>query len=329
MIVTTIVKRRRKMKTTIGKKLTVLATVMATLFAIIIPAAMAQAAAQMTVSYEIIGGGSGYTAPNFNYINNGGQPKVQLLTTSPQTYGLGGSTAWSVTPNPLQGSTDSERWYCLQAVGTSPTSGNSITLVFTFYRQYKVSFTVSGLDDDAGSNTVLTIGTTNYDKDHLPLDAWLNTGTSFTWASEISGGEGARFVLTSPTEATGSVTAPGTYSATYQKQYQVSFEVNPTEAGSITTPTENPIWVNAGGKIDIAASANSGYLFSSWSANVESSITFDAQTPSTKATVNSPGTITANFAEDPSTYNFIGFLPPIGTAGHVDPKVSSLEAHYQ
>lgn len=192
-------------------------------------------------------------------------------------------------------------------------------MVFTFYHQYMVSFTVNGLDSDAGSNTVLTIATINYDKDHLPI-GWLNASTSFTWASEISGGEGVRFILVSPTSAVGSVTGPGTYLATYQKQYRVSFVVNPAAGGSITAPTENPVWINAGEKIDIAANANSGYTFSSWTANSGSLITFDAQTTSTKATINSTGTITANFIENTSHYNFIGFLPPIGTAGHTDPK---------
>ncbi len=303
-------------------KPTVLVVVAVTLLSLIIPAVIAasdNAAAHMTVSYEVIGGGTGYTAPTLNYFTNGNHDQHKILTTSPETYGLDGSSAWSVTSNPLQGSTNQERWYCYQTAGTTPATGDSVAMVFTFYHQYMVSFSITGLDSDAGSYTVLTIGTTNYDKDHLPTD-WLNASTSFTWAPEISGGEGVRFILVSPTSAVGTMTGPGTYSATYQKQYQVSFTVNPTAGGSITTPTENSVWVNAGEKIDIAANANSGYTFSSWTSNVAPLITFDAQIASTKATINSAGTITANFIENTPHYNFIGFLPPIGTAGHTDPK---------
>lgn len=102
---------------------TVLVIVAVTLLSLIVPAVIAasdQAAARMTVSYEVVGGGTGYTAPTFNYFTNGNHDQHKTLTSSPETYGLDGSSAWSVMSNPLLGSTNQERWYCYQTAGTTP-----------------------------------------------------------------------------------------------------------------------------------------------------------------------------------------------------------------
>ncbi|MGA3296496.1 MAG: S53 family peptidase, partial [Candidatus Bathyarchaeia archaeon] len=94
---------------------------------------LAQSLVQVTmfVSYSIIGGGNP-TPPIFNYVQ-GGAPKSRTLTTTSTNVTTDLGSAWSVTPNPLTGSSSSERWNSNQAL-----TGNAAatTILFSFYHQY-------------------------------------------------------------------------------------------------------------------------------------------------------------------------------------------------
>jgi hypothetical protein len=109
-------------------------------------------AAEMTVSYAISGGGSPSSAPVLTYVNNvDGQTTTYTLTETSTVIYAQGESSWSVAPNPLSGSTDSERWYSTQTLaGTAPVAGESTSMVFTFNHQFKVSFDVS----PSGAGTV-------------------------------------------------------------------------------------------------------------------------------------------------------------------------------
>ena len=61
-----------------------------------------------TLSYTVSGGGSP-TAPTFNYYLDGVQTQTQLAAGS-NVFTVDDSTAWSLTPNPLGGSTGTEQW---------------------------------------------------------------------------------------------------------------------------------------------------------------------------------------------------------------------------
>jgi hypothetical protein len=94
--------------------------------------------ATMTVSYEILDGGSP-TPPTFNYVL-GGVSKTYTLTETPTPIQADPSSAWSVTPNPLGGSSLTERWYSNQTLsGTA----SSTTLVFKFQHEYKFTIQVN------------------------------------------------------------------------------------------------------------------------------------------------------------------------------------------
>ncbi len=117
---------------------------------------------------------------------------------------------------------------------------------------------------------------------------------NYSVTSPLAGGAGVQYVA-SP--ASGTATRPGqgntTVNIAFTTQYQVSFAVNPSGGGS-TSPSTTAYY-NAGSTVSVLATANTGYAFSSWSAST-SSITFaSASSASTTATINGPGTITANF----------------------------------
>jgi hypothetical protein len=99
------------------------------------------AAAQvtMTVSYSVVGGGSP-SAPVFHYVLNGVAQSLKLTKTA-NAISVDTGSAWSVTPNPLGGSTASLRWYSAQALsGTA----SSKAIVFAFQHQYFLTLKASG-----------------------------------------------------------------------------------------------------------------------------------------------------------------------------------------
>ena len=180
-----------------------------------------------------------------------------------------------------------------------------------------VRFTTSGMSSDA-SGTVLTIDSTPYTYTQLQslTYSWVPGSTHTVTASDpvpvkaekqyrwkswtnpggltANGGSGGKpgGTFTVPSSST-------TVTLNYVTQYQVSFAVNPTSAGT-TTPSSAGLWVNSG-KLTVSAVPNTGYTFTSWSSNT-GSITFaSAGSASTSATIGGSGTVTANFATASNT----------------------------
>jgi hypothetical protein len=93
----------------------------------------------MAVSYAVAGGGSP-SRPTFNYRFKGAQ-KSLTLTKSPQAVTVDAGTIWSVSPNPLGGSSSSQRWYSSHTLmGTA----SSTTIVFSFQHQYYLTMKTTG-----------------------------------------------------------------------------------------------------------------------------------------------------------------------------------------
>src|SRR5271157_5175695 len=121
----------------------------------------------------------------------------------------------------------------------SVTMNNPITETASWNTQYLVTFTQTGITSDAGSNTVLTLGGSNYAYDALPAGVWVDSGTSFSWASNVAGATGERFVYTGDSGLVSPITASGTDAATYGTQYLVTFTQTgiTSDAGSNTVLT--------------------------------------------------------------------------------------------
>ncbi|MGA2682386.1 MAG: hypothetical protein ABSF44_11385, partial [Candidatus Bathyarchaeia archaeon] len=85
----------------------------------------------------------------------------------------------------------------------------------------------------------------------------------------------------------------------WQTQYLISFVSNPSGTGTLS-PSGTNVWENTGSLSIFASTTYVGYIFSSWSSST-GSITFEIPSgSSTVATINGPGTITANFASAPT-----------------------------
>jgi hypothetical protein len=93
----------------------------------------------MVVGYLVVGGGKP-TAPVFTYVQ-GGVTKSLTLRPIPTVVSVDAGSTWSVTPNPLGGSSSSERWYSPQ---TLTGKASPAIIVFIFLHQYYLNMGVSG-----------------------------------------------------------------------------------------------------------------------------------------------------------------------------------------
>jgi len=177
----------------------------------------------------------------------------------------------------------------------SPVTVSGPTAVIGNYKtQYNVTFGQTGVDTDF-TGTVLAVNGTSYNRNGASFWADAGNAYDFTYSSPLTVAANAkRYVLTSVNATTPlTVSQADTISGNYKTQYQVSFASNPPEGGT-TTPFGINIWEDPG-SLSISATANFGNSFSSWSSST-ASITFaNSTSASTTATINGPGTITANF----------------------------------
>ncbi len=128
-----------------------------------------------------------------------------------------------------------ERFPLTGQTGTSPFRAAG-TYSATYKKQWKASFTQTGIDADAGPATVLTLGGTSYRYDTLPSDAWVDHGTAFSWADPVEGvSANVKFVKTEG--ADGAVTSASTISSSYQERWRVTF----TAAGLGAGAAENTV----------------------------------------------------------------------------------------
>jgi uncharacterized repeat protein (TIGR02543 family) len=227
-----------------------------------------------------------------------------VLTVNGTSYGIAGFTVWANASDvyafsyvPQMVITPNAKQYLITSVtGNSTNSFLTASAPSTVIGAYKTQYYLTSTS---------TYGTPS------PVNGWYDSGSSVSGfvASPVTVDNTTQYVC-SGWSGTGSVPTTGTVSAVtftinatstiawnWKTQYLVSFVVDPPTYGS-TTPSGTTVWQDAG-SISISASANYGYRFSSWSSNT-TNIAFQFGTSSsTTATINGPGTITANFVVAP------------------------------
>jgi hypothetical protein len=255
---------------------------------------------KMTVSYQIIGdeGPIPPVAPTLTYVNTNGKTIPFTLTKEPITILMAKNSHWSVAPQELSGSTTLERWFSTDTLSGKTSNSGSATNVFTFQHQFKLNV-ISQKDTPTGTGW--------YDKGATAY-ALLSQGT-------VQGSAGTRFVFTGWSgDASGAylkstaiiMNGPMTAVATWKTQYQVSFNVNPYNSG--TTNPSGTNWYDSIKPLNIIATKKDSYAFTYWTKT--SSISISAPTSSTTiATLNGPGTITANFAKPKDTSLTVSAYP--------------------
>ena len=135
----------------------------------------------VTVYYRIVNGGTGYTAPTFNYVQNG-QNKTYQLTKTQTPIECDSDSSWFVSPNPLSGSSQLSQWYSSQ-----PLSGTASaqTLLFQFQYQYYLTMRVV----PSGSGTVNPVSGWQDAGDSVQVSA--SAGNDYVFTSWMGGGSGS------------------------------------------------------------------------------------------------------------------------------------------
>jgi hypothetical protein len=245
----------------------------------------------MTVSYSVVGGGS-LTAPVFHYVLKGAS-KSLMLTKTANVVSVDAASAWSVTPNPLGGSSSTQRWYSAQ-----PLSGtaSSTTMVFSFYHQtwQMLSYSVVG----GGSGYSAPVFQANQFGVVTPVPLantatgnWFDSGSDWTvLPNPLTGSTTSERWFT--TQATsGTIGASSTRTFTYQHQFYLTMLTSSSSAGTIWPASG---WHNTGGQVIILAIAQAGHKFVSWTGTGSGSYTGTSMFAT--ITMNSAITETANFS---------------------------------
>jgi len=137
----------------------------------------------MTVSYSVTGGGSGFSAPWFNYVS-GGVPQHVQLTTTATAYSVDSGSTWTLSQTSggspsllLLGSGSSEQWITTSDTGPAST----VTTVFNYQNQYFLTMIAGSADGtvspasgfyNAGASVIITATPNN----SFTFTGWTGTG---------------------------------------------------------------------------------------------------------------------------------------------------------
>ncbi|MCL4339702.1 MAG: hypothetical protein M1388_01070 [Thaumarchaeota archaeon] len=184
-----------------------------------------------SVSYAIVDGGTGYSAPSFSYTtaptaagssSNPAAAALTLTTTATTAWALTG-TSWSVTPNPLTGSTSSERWYTQATLTGTATSAGTVDPAY--YNQYYVPVSYSIVDGGTGYSaptlTYYSFGTsTPYTMTTTATSLWMDAN-SWSVTNPLTGsGSTERWETNAVVSGTISGTSP--IDPAYYNQYYIT-----------------------------------------------------------------------------------------------------------
>jgi hypothetical protein len=258
-----------------------------------------------SVAYSVSDGSTMPSVPNISYTAFG-SATVTPMTQSVVSTWMDGSTTATVPGNVPGGAGD--RWNT-QVASWNINAYNIITNPsIIYYHQWSQQLAYSVSDNTVPTPppqiTYTTFGVTGpVALSTTVTTTWLDAGTQATVPTPISGGAGIQWATSGASQWTinGQSVIWISYlnnPIAYIHQYQISFSVNPLGTG-VTNPSGSNVWYAATfpptyPALNIQATPIPGYSFVNWLPT--GSITFaNAGNAATTATLNGPGTITANF----------------------------------
>jgi len=174
-----------------------------------------------TLSFSVVGGGSGYSPPTLTYRFNG-TVKTTPLGATPTVYDLDSGSTWSVSSQ-LPGSGGTQRWQTGQATNGTAASGQSESV--TYYHQYleTMSYSVGGggsgysvptlSGQEFGAAMSLPVGTS-------PTGYWLDSGTAYSATNPLPGSTSSERWFAPGGE--GSVSGSGSVVFAYDHQFYLT-----------------------------------------------------------------------------------------------------------
>jgi hypothetical protein len=243
------------------------------------------------------------------YPSNSGQ-----TTPAVSTYVLPYGTIVSINQTP-NGNNEFLYWGGSGYQSYSGTSSSATVYMWdniteTAYYGYEITFSVTGMNSNE-EGTVLTVNGNSYTYSQLPVTVLIASGqsVSYSFYSPISTTtNGERYVwfstsgLNTAQSATFTPTQSGSITGNYETQFELVMNVYPSGAGT-TTPSGSS-WYNAGTSVQISATPNSGYTFTSWIGSGSSS--YSGSSNPVTITMNSPVDETAIFDIQVTVENTFG-----------------------
>lgn len=218
--------------------------------------------AQLTLSYGLVGGGSGYGNATVSYVHDGVATQSTFGAT-PTTFLADPATAWSVgTSLPGSSTAAGEVWVVNASSGAPATSGlasASVTRNFTYFHQYRATLAFSVLGG-SGYAAPPAVNATMYGAAvslALPGTYYLDAGTSYAYPSVLAGSTTSERWMASAA-ADGNVSAVLDLNVAYYHQVLVTFgytivgtaarapQVNYSSLGSAASVTANAtVWADS------------------------------------------------------------------------------------
>lgn len=215
-----------------------------------------------SVSYSISDSGSGYSSPTLDYSSVGSSSATYPMTTTPTAVWLDYGTTWSVTANPLTGSTSTEKWDSIS--GTSGQSSPGGTVDPEYFHQFLVTLSYSIVGGGSPSVPVVNetaLGRTTSDAlTSSPSSSWLDSGSVLNLPASLLPSSGSERWATNATLSF-VVRSAVTDAAEYQHQYYVDVESAETGGGSVSPDGQ---WCDAASTLRLVASPSPGWTLGTW-----------------------------------------------------------------
>lgn len=254
------------------------------------------------------------TATGFNTPTLQPQTTIQYEFTVTSLYGTptgagwynAGNTAYAgLSSGTINGPTDTRYVFTSwsgDAVGNNYAQSNGIiingakTASANWRTEYMISFVQSGVDVDF-PGTVVIVNSVAYDRSGY--SAWFESGStvSYSYQTPLPVNSGKQYSKTSIDASPLMVTNPATFIGSYEPQYYLTVEANPSGVGSPTgsgwyRQGQNPP-ISTTPIVDVIA-GQSRYYFTGW---VGTGISDPSAATTTVTTGSTAQTITANYIE--------------------------------
>ncbi len=176
----------------------------------------------LTISFSVLGGGTGYSAPALSYVTDG-KTTIVSLTQTPTVYNADSGTTWTVSQSLGGGSNGSERFQTDQP--SSGTASSALTVQFVYYTQFNVVFgySVTGGGTGPGAPTVSFTSFGSSTTTPAGTDVWADSGSPYQYQQLLSGSTSSERWFTN---SSGTVTSSQSVEATYFHQYLVSIDLS-------------------------------------------------------------------------------------------------------
>jgi sugar lactone lactonase YvrE len=249
-----------------------------------------------SLAFRVIGGGTGYSAPNANFSQFG---STKTTGTNSSVWADSGSS-YSFAAL-LPGSTSVERWSSKSTSGTVSSAG-SITA--PYFHQFNVSATYSVSGGGSPQPPVLSStqfgAAFNMTLTGTASSTWLDSAAAWKATNTLGGSTTSERWIGNATAGTvakaAALASPGSSSLVYLHQFLLTVTASPTGGGSVSPPGD---WFSAGSSVSMSATPGAGYQFAGWAGSGAGSYTGPNNPAS--ITMNSPVVEAAGFVVTSTT----------------------------